>query len=88
MTNHGGTMEPIIENYPITPAQQTELETRFTYHTPKADQPDRYRTLREASKLMGELIQLACPESREKALAFTNLEQACFWANAAIARRE
>jgi hypothetical protein len=32
------------------------------------------------------LINDLCPESREKSLAITNLEQAVMWANAAIAR--
>jgi hypothetical protein len=33
------------------------------------------------------LLEL-CPESRELALASTNLEQCVMWANAAIARNE
>lgn len=65
-----------------------ELETRFTYHPPKGDQPDRYRAIRAQALLMANTIDASCPESREKALALTNLEQAVMWANAAIARRE
>ena len=33
-------------------------------------------------------IQGECPESREKSLAFTKLEECIMWANAAIARNE
>lgn len=67
---------------------ESELETRFTYHAPHGDQPDRYTVIRaNAGALAAEIVELT-PESREQALALTNLEQAVFWANAAIARRE
>lgn len=33
-------------------------------------------------------IQANCPESREKSLAITKLEECVMWANAAIARNE
>lgn len=70
------------------PTMTDEIHTRFTYHAPKADQPARYEALRSAAKDLAILIQASVPESREKALAFTNLEQAIMWANAGIARRE
>jgi hypothetical protein len=65
-----------------------ELETRFTYHPPKGDQPQKYELIRASSRQLAELVEQLCPESREKALAITNIEQASMWANAAIARRE
>lgn len=65
-----------------------QLQNRFTYHKPIADQPKRYELLRAKAKEFAELIARHTPESREQALALTNLEQACFWANAAIARNE
>ena len=65
-----------------------ELTTRFTYHPPKDDQPERYQKIRDAAHDFADLIEAACPESREKSLAMTNLEEAVMWANAAIARRE
>lgn len=67
--------------------EQQEVETRFIYHAPKAGQPEIYVRLRDKAKEMAILINDVCPESREKALAFTQLEDAVFWANAAIARR-
>lgn len=65
-----------------------EIEKRFTYHTPKGDQPERYQKLRLTARIMAESIVEITPDSREQALALTHLETAIFWANAAIARRE
>lgn len=65
-----------------------ELATRFTYHAPKGDQPRRYEQIRNAGREMAELIEDECPESREKSLALTKIEEAVMWANASIARRE
>lgn len=65
-----------------------ELTTRFTYHTPHGDQAERYQYLRDQALSLAGAICANTPESREQALALTNLEQAVFWANASIARRE
>lgn len=64
------------------------VEGTFTYHTPFGDQPQRYEALRAKAKELAELVQSHCPESREKALAFTNLQQSIMWANASIAINE
>ena len=65
-----------------------ELDTRFTYHAPKAGQPEKYTKLRDKAKEFAALVNELCPESREKALAVTHIEDAIMWANASIARRE
>jgi hypothetical protein len=65
-----------------------ELQKRFTYHAPKEGQPERYEKLREEALVMAGLINDSCPDSREKSLALTKLEEVVMWANAAIARRE
>lgn len=65
-----------------------QIENHFSYHPPKGDQQDRYERIRLHAKYLAEAINGLCPESREKALAMTNLEQAVMWANAAIARNE
>lgn len=65
-----------------------DIEKSFTYHAPKAGQPERYTALREKAKEFAILIDQECPESREKSLAFTKLEESIMWANAAIARNE
>ena len=64
------------------------IEKSFTYHRPKGDQPDRYEDIREKAKEFAFMIEDLCPESRERSLAMTHLENAVMWANAAIARNE
>ncbi len=63
-----------------------DIERRFTYHSPKPGQPELYTALREKAKELAYMIEEACPAGREKAVAFTHLETAVMWANAAIAR--
>ena len=65
-----------------------QIEDTFTYHKPFGDQPQRYEALRNMAKMLATLIQGSCPESREKSLAITNLQQAIMWANASIAINE
>ncbi len=65
-----------------------KFDNVYKYHQPKNDQSERYELLREKAKEFASLIDELCPDSREKSLAFTNLEQASMWANASIARNE
>jgi hypothetical protein len=67
---------------------QEQIDNNFKYHSPKDDQPKRYEILRGMGKELANTINLLCPDSREKSLAITNLEQAIMWANASIARNE
>jgi hypothetical protein len=69
------------------PVSHEEITTRFSYHAPKEGQPQLYEALRFEGKTLAMLINESCPDCRETSLALTNLEQAIFWANAAIARR-
>lgn len=64
------------------------IENNFTFHTPFGDQPERYSKIRSQARGLAETIYEFCPESREKALAMTKLEEAVMWANASIARNE
>ena len=68
--------------------EQQELTKRFTYYAPKDGQPQKYVEIRDTAKQFAFLIDTLCPDSREKSLAITNLEQAVMWANASIARNE
>jgi hypothetical protein len=65
-----------------------DLENRFTHHPPKGDQAVRYHCIRAGALGLAKLIEDHAPPSRELSLAFTKLEEAVMWANAAIARNE
>jgi len=69
-------------------AANSDLDKRFTYHPPKDGQPKKYGHIRAEAKSMAEVLAELCPDSREKALALTKLEECVMWANAAIARNE
>lgn len=74
--------------YTQSEEKRQQLENNFTYHAPKDGQAERYGVIRDAAKSLAILIQTETPQSREQSLAFTKLEEAVFWANAAIARNE
>lgn len=64
-----------------------ELANRFEYHPPLTEnRRNAHETVREACWGLAHDLALTLPEGREKSLAITNLEQAMFWANAALAR--
>ena len=65
-----------------------QIENNFKYHPPKGNQQDRYVVIRDEAKNLAISIDALCPDSREKALAMTKLEEAVMWANASIARNE
>ena len=64
------------------------IENNFMYHEPKEGQLEKYASIRDKAKDLAYLIEELCPDSREKSLAITNLEQFVMWANASIARNE
>ena len=64
-----------------------DLVNRFTYHAPREGQPEIYKAIRDKALLFAQHIDSVCPESREKSLAITHLEEVVFWANASIARK-
>lgn len=64
------------------------IDEVFQYHKTFGDQALRYQVIRDEAKGLAALINRDCPESREKSLAFTKLQEAVMWANAAIAINE
>jgi hypothetical protein len=74
--------------YTIDPAVDEAVRNSFTYHAPFGDQPERYVALRTQARDLALALIMFCPQSRERSLAITNLEQAIYWANASIARNE
>lgn len=78
----------MIPKYPITADDDKRIGNTFAYHAPKADQPERYEAIRSKAKELALLILGCCPNSRERSLALTHLEDVCYTANASIARNE
>lgn len=62
------------------------IENNFTHHKPSIDQTERYDELMEKGKNLALIFNDFCPDSREKSLAMTKIEEAIMWAKAAIAR--
>ena len=67
---------------------EKELAKRFTHHAPKGGQVQKFEEIRDMGKAFVEIIDTLCPDSREKSLAITKIEEAVMWANAGIARNE
>lgn len=64
-----------------------ELDNRFGYHKPDSQITiDKYERIRNYAKQFADHITFETPSSREQSLALTKVEEAVFWANAAIAR--
>ena len=63
-----------------------EIADRFNYHAPSADGVQRHAELSAKFENLAGTVNRICPHGREKALAMTKLEEAKFWASAAVAR--
>lgn len=63
-----------------------ELDRRFDFHAPNDDRKVRHEAVRKHIKTTAQLITALIPAGRECSLALTHLEEAMFWANAAITR--
>lgn len=72
--------------YEEIPAVSEKIKNNFTYHVPKPGQPEQYQAIRDKAKELACLIDELAPNSREKSLAMTKLEECAMWANAGIAR--
>jgi hypothetical protein len=64
---------------------QAEIDKRFDHHPPTDEKVVVHRVVRASYKELAESIA-SLPESREKSLALTALEESLMWANACIAR--
>jgi len=63
-----------------------DIKHRFAYHAPDDAKKEEHQLVRDDCGALGQLFQARLPDGREKSLALTKLEEAMFWANAAIAR--
>lgn len=64
-----------------------DLANRFTHHAPRHDGEVRfYEEMRSRAHETARFVDAVVPDSREKSLAITALEEAVMWANAGVAR--
>lgn len=68
------------------PITTNELDHRFDFHRATPITAPAYESIRAICKEAARQILSRTPESREQSLAVTHLEEAMFWANAAVAR--
>lgn len=65
-----------------------ELANRFSYHPPKGEeQTDKYQELRASARAFAFQLCRLVPDSRERSLALTKLEECVMHANSGVARR-
>ena len=67
--------------------EQTEIMTRFDFHSPSKITVKTMEDLRENLKRHAVNLTVLVPDCRERATAITKLEEAMFWTNAALARK-
>lgn len=66
-----------------------ELENRFKYHPPSNNNiASFHEVVRHELHKVAQQFNDILPHCRESSLAITKLEEAMFWANAAIARNQ
>jgi hypothetical protein len=63
-----------------------EIKNRVCYHSPSFDGINKHAELSKNFADLMQLIEIIVPDGREKALAFTKLEEAKMWASAGVAR--
>ncbi|HEY6021932.1 MAG TPA: hypothetical protein VIY48_19310 [Candidatus Paceibacterota bacterium] len=65
----------------------SDIDNRFAFHAATTEEKrDEHTSARQNCRQLADFLNDKLPDGREKALAITKLEEAMFWANAAIAR--
>jgi len=65
-----------------------QIEKNFTYHVPTEDDISVLSMIRQTAKDFVYLLDEFCPDSRERSLAITKIEESVMWANASIVRNK
>lgn len=86
MENGAGRGAVVANTEKIMPLSHEEIAHRVTYHKPSPETVEKHQDVRHHVSTLMANFQLLLPDSREASLCMTKLEEALFWANAAIAR--
>lgn len=62
------------------------LDNNFKYHAPTQEKIAKHELVRSTFQDAAEGMKITLPQGREAAIVQTKIEEAMFWANAAIAR--
>jgi hypothetical protein len=66
-----------------------QIENNFKYHPPKNQEKAlAHETVRNECRHLANTLDTLLPESREKSLAMTKLEEVMMWSNASVARND
>lgn len=60
------------------------MHKTYAYHKPSQSGLEKINKLREAFSTLHDIVKELAPESREKSVAFTNLETTAMWAIKAV----
>lgn len=63
-----------------------DLDNIYSYHKPSQSDITRHAAIRDAASAFAGVVLSNAGSGRERSLALTQIEQAMFWANAAVAR--
>ena len=77
-----------VYNYVVSDEKRAQIESAYTYHAPKSDQPARYVILRDKAKELAIMICELTPDTEEQKIALACLSEAVMWANKSIACNE
>lgn len=66
------------------PETAARITNSLSYHKPSEAQTESLRRIRQATHDLAMILEREVPDSRERSLAITNLEQAQMWANKAL----
>lgn len=65
-----------------------DIEHRFAFHPALTEEKrDAHTSVRQQCRRLADGLNAALPEGRDKSTAIAKVEEAMFWANAALARQ-
>ena len=65
-----------------------DIEERHSWHSMNEEGSLRIAKMREGALNLSALVLAVVPPGRERGIALTRIEEALFWANAAVAREK